>query len=411
MNKIVDYIKNNYCFYILFGLTLAFHFVSAEAFLIGVVFLSLFYILLDLITNKKNPLDKKYIIIIPLLLYLVVGLMIGITHRDYIAHNIMRDIFYHTNTLAIIVLALSMFTNKISEEQVFWCILLVGTIMGGIVLYKIVNWIIIGNEVNFQSIRYEIKNLGYLVNFIAPFSFLFIKKYKYITIPLSFFNILMAFFSFSRVGLILIFVIAFFSLLYYIINWKKNGIILIIVLSLLSAGTTILVFIFFNDFAQKIFNSFNEINPNLDWSDEKNIDLAWRGYEIWMITDKYNNSSLFVKMFGNGFGSYIYSDKGIWVEDTIVHNIAIFHNGYYGALFKCGLVGLLIYIFFLFSLYYFSFKYIKNRKDLFFNISLITYVVIASYVVMGIFHKEVWFTLIFLITYLIKFNANISYNK
>lgn len=63
MNNIINYIKNNYSFYILIGLMLAFHFVSAEAFLIGVLVLSIFYLLLDLIVNKHFPLNKKYLML------------------------------------------------------------------------------------------------------------------------------------------------------------------------------------------------------------------------------------------------------------------------------------------------------------------------------------------------------------
>ena len=74
MNNIINYVKNNYNFYILIGLTLAFHFVSSEAFLIGVIILSVFYLCLDMIINKHIPLNKKYIMIIPLLLYLMLAL-------------------------------------------------------------------------------------------------------------------------------------------------------------------------------------------------------------------------------------------------------------------------------------------------------------------------------------------------
>ena len=100
--KLINYIKNNYNFYILIGLTLAFHFVSAEAFLVGILILSLFYICLDMIINKHIPLNKKYILTIPLILYLIIGIIFGLMNH-YDKHNIIRDIFYHTNTVHTIV--------------------------------------------------------------------------------------------------------------------------------------------------------------------------------------------------------------------------------------------------------------------------------------------------------------------
>ena len=133
-----------------------------------------------------------------------------------------------------------------------------------------------------------------------------------------------------------------------------------------------------------------------------------------IIIEKYNTSNLFEKIFGNGFGSFINSKRSI-VDDAylsgsgsneFINEIPIFHNGYFGALFKCGIVGVILYISFLVMLYIYSFIYIKNKKDLFLNLALITYIVLASYVVMGLFHKEVWFTLIFLVIYLIKYHMD-----
>ncbi len=48
--------------------------------------------------------------------------------------------------------------------------------------------------------------------------------------------------------------------------------------------------------------------------------------------------------------------------------------------------------------------YVTETKDLFLNLALITYIVLATYVVMGLFHSEVWFPLIFLVIYLIKYH-------
>ena len=102
-------------------------------------------------------------------------------------------------------------------------------------------------------------------------------------------------------------------------------------------------------------NSFNELNPNLDWENDSNINQSWRGYEVYLIIDNFNNSSILNKIFGNGFGSFIYIEKDVIVYETIndeaiskiIHEIPIFHNGYFGALFKCGIAGVLLYISFL----------------------------------------------------------------
>jgi len=403
--KLINYIKNNYNFYILIGLTLAFHFVSAEAFLVGILILSLFYICLDMIINKHIPLNKKYILTIPLILYLIIGIIFGLMNH-YDKHNIIRDIFYHTNTLAVIILCLSMFTDKITKEQVFWCILIVGTIMGINTLFKIKEYADQGNELTWQNLRFILEYTGYIINFIAFISFLFIKRFKYITIPLSLFNLGMAILSFSRVLIILLLLIIIFMFIYYLIYSKHKilflSIAFVVVIGLYFASNTNV----YQDYVMRFSKTIDELNPNHDFSVKLNAWKYWRGYEIWMITNKYNESSILNKLLGNGFGSFIYSEFGITYEKEVINEIPIFHNGYYGSLFKCGIVGLSLYILFLISLYFYSFKYIKNKKDLFLNLSLITYVAVATYVVMGLFHKEVWFILVFLIIYLIKYHMD-----
>lgn len=412
MNNIINYIKNNYNFYILIGLTLAFHFVSAEAFLIGVLVLSAFYLCLDMIINKYLPLNKKYIIIIPLILYLILGLIISITHKDYTTHNIIRDIFYHTNSLAVIILALTMFSNKITKEQVFWSILIVGTYMGIHTLLKVKEYKDSGLDVSYMDLR-NISNAGYIVNFIAVICFLFIKKLKFITIPLSLFNLYVSIIAFSRIGIILLVCLFVFITAYYIL-FSKHKLYFAICILVLCAVLIILYLetTYIKDTITRFMNTFDELNFNKDFTNPLNINYSWRGYEVHLIIEQFKLDNIMTRIFGHGFGSFIYSKtpitvasylNGVYIEESI-HEIPLFHNGYFGTLFKCGIVGLLLYISFLIILYVYSFKYIKNKNDLFLNLALITYIVLATYVVMGLFHSEVWFPLIFLVIYLIKYH-------
>lgn len=161
-------------------------------------------------------------------------------------------------------------------------------------------------------------------------------------------------------------------------------------------------------------NTFDELNFNKDFADPLNVNYSWRGYEVHLILEQFRVDNILTRIFGHGFGSYIYSEIPIFVvskinDETVyesINEIPIFHNGYFGSLFKCGIVGVIIYITFLIMLYIYSFKYIKNKKDLFLNLALITYIVLATYVVMGLFHSEVWFPLVFLLIYLIKYHYN-----
>lgn len=414
MKKTINYIKKNYNFYILIGLTLAFHFVSSEAFLIGILILSVFYMFFDMIINKHFPINKKYIIIIPLLLYLTLGFLVGITHNDYILHNIIRDIFYHINSLVVVILALTMFSDKITKDQVFWCILIIGTFMGIHTLLKVKELKSQGVEVSYVDLR-NLSNAGYIINFIAVISFLFIKKVKYITIPLSLFNLYVSIIAFSRAGIILLVCLFVFIIVYYIL-FSNHKFYFAIGMFVLCA---VLIAMYINTpyikyTIERFMNTFDELNFNKDFTDPLNANYSWRGYEVHMILEQFKVDNVMTRIFGHGFGSYIYSEIPITVINKVngevlyekINEIPLFHNGYFGALFKCGIVGVLVYIAFLIMLYIFSFKYIKNKKDLFLNLALITYIVLATYVVMGLFHSEVWFPLVFLLIYLIKYHMD-----
>ena len=410
MLKIVKYIENNYKFYLLMALTLAYHFVTSEAFLIGVTILFCFFIFLDFVQNKKLPINKLFIITIPLILYLILGIVMGLPDiKSNGTHGFIRDIFYHSNTLAVILLAISYFSTGIKKEQMFWAILIVGTFMGLYTLKQIMELKATNpdEKINYMTLR-NISNAGYLVNFIAPISFLFIKRFKLLTICLGIFNAVMAFISFSRAGYILLALIVAFMFIYYFFftKYKKET---IVVATIGFAVLSILLNLeYFKNIVSRFDKTFNELNPFQDFSDPNNIYTSWRAYEVYLISETFKASKLLTKILGNGFGSFIHSDAGIYYDGVMNYDIPIFHNGYFGSIFKGGIVGFSLYMAFIIILYYMSFKYIKDKKDLFLNLSFVSYIALASYVVMGIYHKEVWFILIFISIYLIKYNKNVN---
>ena len=94
-----------------------------------------------------------------------------------------------------------------------------------------------------------------------------------------------------------------------------------------------------------------------------------------MILEQFKTDNVTHRVFGHGFGSFIYSDtpitvvthpNGVYTEE-IVHEIPLFHNGYFGALFKCGIVGVVLYISFLVMLYVYSFIAISRVIEDFYN--------------------------------------------
>ena len=262
-----------------------------------------------------------------------------------------------------------MFSDKITKEQVFWRILLVGTFMGIYTLLKVKEYKDQGLDVSYMDLR-NISNAGYIVNFIGVISFIYIKKFKFITIPLSLFNLYVSIIAFSRTGIILLACLFVFIIAYYIL-FSKHKLYFSIGILVLCAVLIVLYLktSYIKDTIERFMNTFDELNFNKDFTDPLNANYSWRGYEVYMILEQFKIDDLINRLFGHGFGSYIYSDIPINVLSKVngeavyesLNEIPLFHNGYFGSLFKCGILGVVLYVSFIIMLYIYSFKYIKNN--------------------------------------------------
>ena len=83
-------------------------------------------------------------------------------------------------------------------------------------------------------------------------------------------------------------------------------------------------------FVLKIENTLVELSIKTDWSRYENIVQNWRGYEVFVALNQFNNFSLLQKIMGNGFGTLIpvkYTNLvGVPLENG---GIILLHNGYY----------------------------------------------------------------------------------
>lgn len=100
-------------------------------------------------------------------------------------------------------------------------------------------------------------------------------------------------------------------------------------------------------FLGKIKNSFLEISFTDD-SDMSDMLVNWRGFEAHRAYVAFANSSLLQQIFGRGWGATV--DLGFAVQmskDMSYQYLPILHNGYMHILSKYGIVGLFLYLVFL----------------------------------------------------------------
>ena len=145
-------------------------------------------------------------------------------------------------------------------------------------------------------------------------------------------------------------------------------------------------------FVFKIQNTYNEIFESLDIEkikrDKRELWKHWRGYEAQSAIERLNTGGLPSWLFGQGFGSTV--DLGVEVElaNETVRYIPILHNGFVYVLYKTGIIGLLLYLFYIIYLY--SFYRVSSRTKTEFIINRLIvgcafYIALSSLVVTGIF--------------------------
>ena len=101
----------------------------------------------------------------------------------------------------------------------------------------------------------------------------------------------------------------------------------------------------------KIVNSVNEVAiQNFDSMDT--ITLKWRGYENFLAISQYLKGNYLSYIFGNGFGSRIEIGFRMQLAGGDYYDLPIIHNGYLYVLFKYGLVGIFLYMYFFWNIFF-----------------------------------------------------------
>jgi len=109
-----------------------------------------------------------------------------------------------------------------------------------------------------------------------------------------------------------------------------------------------------SSFLEKLASSLREVAVQ-DQIDFSGINLNWRGYEAFLGYEKVRTNGLSSVFAGLGFGSFVegpFQDK--------LNFIPIFHNGYLTIYFKGGVIGLMLFFYFLKEQ---ATPQIKIRKD------------------------------------------------
>ena len=144
----------------------------------------------------------------------------------------------------------------------------------------------------------------------------------------------------------------------------------------------------------KFAHSITEVTIR-NYDDMNDISQDWRGFESYRAYQTYLDGSIFEKAFGQGCGALV--DLGIYMtlSGADYKYIPVLHNGYMYVLVKYGLLGVMIYLYFMFRLIRVDLRvYHQQSIDFVLSHRLISAlgwtILFASFVVAGVFNISVF---------------------
>lgn len=343
----------------------------------------------------KSRFVIRWVNIYSLFLMVLISTLNGMCFQQISSYrDIVRDLFYFVRGLTFICLGQEIF-SKIDDIS-FLRIVLEAVFLKTILVFcgAIFNLGIILSQFNYLTIRefFSADNeglaisLSILLTHKKDLCLLFQKRLLNLMVVLESMAFLLAF---SRTGIVfLILMLLAIKLDYHKIKCKRKQMIKVIfVVAIFIAMLKLIPPTILTPFIEKIAYGFKEIGIHKRWSDTE-IVQNWRGYEMFSALNLYENGSIYTKIFGYGFGKLIpvkFSELvGIAPE---LGGITILHNGYYMILIKNGIVGILLFLNFVFI----NIIYAIKAKVQYYSrilIGLTIAILFDTYVVTGMFKEN-----------------------
>lgn len=356
-----------------------------------------FAFLLLLVVSGKTSFTKSFIkTILPIIVIFFIG-FIGSLINNYLLVNIIKDISHFIKPIFVLTLGYLTFKKVNNEVSFLKTIIGIASVTSIIHLTGVFFFSNVGSN-SIQSIRgdfgldnfIEIYALYFLI--LAPKNNIVIFKNRFFSKILIIVLSLSILFYFSRTMFGMIIIIGFSMYGYAKFNAKSFRIISVLALVVL------LFFGYLNSikldrnskglesFFYKIKIAPGEVfNAKVNREDHRKLWDHWRAYEAKRALNLMNDKPVSY-LFGTGYGSLVnLKFKAPLGDGNGMRYISVLHNGYIFVLYKSGIIGILLYLFFLVSLY--KRVYVEDRNT-FFKIVISTigiYFLFTSIIITGIY--------------------------
>jgi hypothetical protein len=147
-----------------------------------------------------------------------------------------------------------------------------------------------------------------------------------------------------------------------------------------------------------LFNKIQNIPEEILWSTKRDneatindINLFWRGYESYRGIVKFLDGTIIQKFCGHGWGTLVDLGLSIKLGDQFFEEIPIFHNAYVYLLVKVGILGILLFLIFLYNLGFKKSLKLEGDCIMYSNLTsgLTMVVALNTFIISGLFGTDV----------------------
>lgn len=326
------------------------------------IFIQLFVLILYYVIEKPTFSILFFKKVLPIILLFLIG-FIGTTYNKYHLFNIVKDIFHFIKPVFAIFIGF-LFYKKINDFKLFVKSIVIIGFISTLIHYFILTFLVS----NFDNVA-TIRAFG-TDNFIELCALFFLSYYKRFQGETLFKSILIhnillisllisCFLYFSRTMIVMA-VLALLTIYGYTIITRKT----IKIISIFITSILFLYIILFSvniqrnkpgieSFLYKVKNAPAEVfKTRIDRENHADLWDHWRGYEAKRAFDLLNENPISY-VIGCGYGSLVnlrfYAPLS--KDKKGMKYISELHNGYMYILYKTGLIGILLYFYFLVNLY------------------------------------------------------------
>jgi hypothetical protein len=360
----------------------------------------------------RRGIKRLFFLVSPLLLLIAIGFIGAYKHPAY---DVLRDVWYVGKAIPAIALGYLLIENIETFGSI--CRVIINAAVAASLIHLGELFFHFGSGMSFFEMRNKEEIRGFIMTVIGLAILVTFRREKMnLAKDLIFYYVATFLCAFSLIAsLSRTLIISFITMIIVLRGWHKLSTknmaralsLGVVALAALSIGLAYSGANNQKSIATKFANSYDELEIQ-DYESQQDISLHWRGFETYRALQEYMSGDILEKIFGKGLGATI--DLGLFknLGGIKMRYIPVLHNGYMYVLVKFGVVGIIIYFYFLLKIILIKhrsrYSGIQDTSDTERFISGLGWVFLfTTLVIAGVFNKSTLTSALILVGGLVSF--------